>query len=134
MENNYKVFMGVETETKKVFEKHLIAQGYQIIEVDLKEILFAKKSIGTETEEDIETEQVAIRILIGIIKKYLGMGIVFIDFSDVMREIINNLKQNNNKFKIDNRITWRIRQTITRAIIDKNKTGEREYGENHSTN
>ena len=74
MENNYKVFMGVETETKKVFEKHLIAQGYQIIEVDLKEILFAKKSIGTETEEDIETEQVAIRILIGIIKKYLGIS------------------------------------------------------------
>lgn len=133
MENIYKVFIGVKTETKKIFEKNLISEGYQIIKTDVDEILFSKKSTGIETEEYLKAEQIATRILIGIIKKYIGRGFIYLDFSKDMKKIIENLKENNYHFKIDNRITWRIRQAITRAIINKNKYGE-DYGGNNSTN
>ena len=134
MENNYKIFLGIEPETRKIFEKNLISEGYQIIETEEKEILFTKKSAGVESEEYLKAEQIAKRMLIGIIKKYLGRGFIYIDFSKDMKKIIDNLMENNYNFKTDNRITWRIRQAITKAIIDKNKTGEREYGGNHTTN
>ena len=133
MENNYKVFFGIEPETKKIFEKNLISEGYNIVETDEKEILFVKKCKDIE-EEYRQAEQIAIKILISIIKKYLGRGLIYIDFSEDMEKIIENIKENNYNFKKDNRITWRIRQAITKAIIDKNKTGEKEYGGNDSTN
>ena len=134
MENNYKLFFGIEAETKKVFENNLISEGYQIIETEEDKILFAKKSSGIEKEEDLKAEQVAIRILISMLKKYTGNGLIYIDFSEDMKKIIDNIKENHYNYKNDNRITWRIRQAITKAIIDKNKTGELEYGGNHSTN
>lgn len=131
MYNSYKIFIGVKKDTKKIFEKILISEGYQIIKIDEDEILFAKKSIESETKEYLKAEQFATKILISIVKKYKEKGLIYLDFSEDMEKIIENLKENHYHFKIDNRITWRIRQAITRAIIEKN--GE-VYGRNNSTN
>ena len=131
MNNNYKIFIGVKKEAKKIFEKNLVSEGYQIIKTNDDEILFAKKSSQNETEEYLKVEQIATKILISIVKRYKGRGVIYLDFSEDMKKIIENLIENNYRFKIDNRITWRIRQAITKAIINKN--GE-VYGEDNSTN
>ena len=134
MENQYRIFMGVEEKTKKVFENHLKQEGFQIIPTEEKEILFAKKGKEYETKEAIETEQIAIKIVVSILKKHSGKGFLYIDFSKDMQKVLEILKENHNQYKIDNRIFWRIRQAVTKAIIEKYKTGEAEYGNIYTTN
>ena len=76
-----------------------------------------KKEINKEV--NIENENKLIELVISIAKKYTDTGMIYINLSEEFNSALANEEFDINK---DVRIRWKIRQEITKAIMNKNKS------------
>lgn len=118
MENKYEVFINLDDITKDVYKKHFSEEKYDII-LDEENILFVKK----ENKEDInlEHEKIILKVIESMLKVYRRNvnGVLHIDFTNDVMQIMKKIEGDKNVKPYDNRITWQIRQAITKGIISK---------------
>ena len=117
MENKYEVFVNIEKETKKVYERYYETEGYQFL---IKEdaILFVKKQNTDEINSAHEKDLV--RLVQSMITKYLHLGTFYLDLSQEINSILRQSVEKTELHLTDNYITWPLRQAITKAISHKN--------------
>ncbi len=117
MENKYEVFVNLEKETKKVYERYYETEGYQFL---IKEdaILFVKKQNTDEINSAHEKDLV--RLVQSMITKYLHLGTFYLDLSQEINSILRQSVEKTELHLTDNYITWPLRQAITKAISHKN--------------
>ena len=124
MENEYILIIDIRSETRKIFEKALLEDKFEMIKSSDEEILLAKKTLNQETDKQLE-EQV-LRLVLSIARKYKNKGIISLDLSKEINTIIEEKdKDIENKFKIGNCERLKIRQAITKAIISKHETEDK---------
>ena len=122
MENKYLLLINLEKQTKKVYEEKFKKENYNFL-LNEDNIILVKK----ENKEDIKNnnqyeknnEEIIIKYIKSIFRKFSNYGLLYIDLTNEINNILNDLKQNEKIRVADQRITWRIRQAITKAIIDK---------------
>ena len=95
---------------KSVYEVKLLA-------LDKEGLIFAKKEINKEV--NIENENKLIELVTSIAKKYTDTGMIYINLSEEFNSALANEEFDINK---DGRIRWKMRQEITKAIMNKNKS------------
>ena len=117
MENKYEVFVNLEKETKKVYERYYETEGYQFL---IKEdaILIVKKQNTDEINSAHEKDLV--RLVQSMITKYLHLGTFYLDLSQEINSILRQSVEKTELHLTDNYITWPLRQAITKAISHKN--------------
>lgn len=122
MENKYLLLINLEKQTKKVYEEKFKKENYNFL-LNEDNIILVKK----ENKEDIKNnnqyeknnEEIIIKYIKSIFRKFSNYGLLYIDLTNEINNILNDLKQNEKIRVADRRITWRIRQAITKAILDK---------------
>ena len=122
MENKYLLLINLEKQTKKVYEEKFKKENYNFL-LNEDNIILVKK----ENKEDIKknnqyeknNEEIIIKYIKSIFRKFSNYGLLYIDLTNEINNILNDLKQNEKIRVADQRITWRIRQAITKAILDK---------------
>lgn len=118
MENKYKLLINLSSEMQKIYEKSYKEEKYDLL-VNEDGIIIAKKN--NDNSINLEHEELIIRTVSGMAKKYTQIGFLYIDLTKVINSILKKL-ENDGKIRIaDKRITWPIRQAITKAIVDKSK-------------
>ena len=116
MENKYKLLMNLSPELQKVYEKSYKEEKYDIL-VNEDGIIIAKKENNKDV--NVEHEEFVIRVLNSMAKKYKQGGVLYIDISKEINSILKNIKDDKDMIVADQRITWPIRQAITKAIVGK---------------
>ena len=122
MENKYLLLINLEKQTKKVYEEKFKKENYNFL-LNEDNIILVKK----ENKEDIKNnnqyeknnEEIIIKYIKSIFRKFSNYGLLYIDLTNEINNILNDLKQNEKIRVADQRITWRIRQAITKTITDK---------------
>ncbi len=122
MENKYLLLINLEKQTKKVYEEKFKKENYNFL-LNEDNIILVKK----ENKEDIKNnnqyeknnEEIIIKYIKSIFRKFSNYGLLYIDLTNEINNILNDLKQNEKIRVADQRITWRIRQAITKVILDK---------------
>ena len=126
MEEKYELFMNLAEETHKIYKRALKTEEYEILGEDLERgILFARQGKR-------ELNGKIIQLIISMARKYPMSGTLAIDITKEVQEICNIIEEDKvfeSKGKINGKITWLMRQAITKAIVEK---GKKESGE--STN
>lgn len=118
MENEYEVISNLNKETKSVYEKHYETENYELL-INEADLILAKKNLGKEI--NLEHEKLISKVLVSMLKKYTGHGILYINLTKEFNSILKKLESIPNVRPSDNAITWPLRQAITKAIVDKNK-------------
>ena len=118
MKNKYKLLINLSGEMKKIYEKSYKEEKYDLL-VNEDGIIIAKKNNGDNI--NIEHEELVIRTLSSMAKKYSKVGFLYIDLTKVINSILENIEEDEEIRIADKRITWPIRQKITKAIVDKSK-------------
>ncbi len=118
MENKYKLLINLSSEIQKIYEKSYKEEKYDLL-VNEDGTIIAKKN--NDNSINLEHEELIIRTVSSMSKKYTQVGFLYIDLTKVINSILKKL-ENDGKIRIaDKRITWPIRQAITKAIVDKSK-------------
>lgn len=118
MENKYKLLINLSSEMQKIYEKSYKEEKYDLL-VNEDGIIIAKKN--NDNSINLEHEELIIRTVSSMAKKYTQVGFLYIDLTKVINSILKKI-ENDGKIRIaDKRITWPIRQEITKAIVDKSK-------------
>lgn len=118
MENKYKLLINLSSEMQKIYEKSYKEEKYDLL-VNEDGIIIAKKN--NDNSINLEHEELIIRTVSSMAKKYTQVGFLYIDLTKVINSILKKI-ENDGKIRIaDKRITWPIRQAITKAIVDKSK-------------
>lgn len=118
MENKYKLLINLSSEMQKVYEKSYKEEKYDLL-VNEDGIIIAKKN--NDNSINLENEELIIRTVSSMAKKYIQVGFLYIDLTKVINSILNKLEDDGKIRIADKRITWPIRQAITKAIVDKSK-------------
>ena len=116
MKNKYELITNLNKETKKVYENHFLSEGYQLL-INETNIIFAKKEYNGNI--NLEHEKQIVKLIESMISKYKTNGILYIDLSNEMNSILQQI-ENEKVIKLtDNRICWPIRQAIIKAIASE---------------
>ena len=118
MENKYKLLINLSSEMQKVYEKSYKEEKYDLL-VNEDGIIIAKKN--NDNSINLEHEELIIRTVSSMAKKYTQVGFLYIDLTKVINSILKKLRDDGKIRIADKRITWPIRQEITKAIVDKSK-------------
>ena len=76
-----------------------------------------QKQQTNNNDINLEHEKIIIETLAGMAKKYTFSKILYIDLTKDINSILKRIEGEENIRHTDNRITWAIRQAITKAII-----------------
>ena len=117
MENKYEVFFNLDDITKDVYKKRFVSEDYEIV-ADEEGVFFVKKLNNKDI--NLENEKVIVSVIKSMAKLYSRnvKGVLHIDFTNYVKQKKKKIKDEKVK-SFDNRITWQIRQAITKAIVDK---------------
>lgn len=118
MENKYKLLINLSSEMQKIYEKSYKEEKYDLL-VNEDGIIIAKKN--NDNSINLEHEELIIRTVSSMAKKYTQAGFLYIDLTKVINSILKKLRDDGKIRIADKRITWPIRQEITKAIVDKSK-------------
>lgn len=118
MENKYKLLINLSSEMQKIYEKSYKEEKYDLL-VNEDGIIIAKKN--NDNSINLEHEELIIRTVSSMAKKYTQVGFLYIDLTKVINSILKKLRDDGKIRIADKRITWPIRQAITKAIVDKSK-------------
>ena len=118
MENKYKLLINLSSEMQKVYVKSYKEEKYDLL-VNEDGIIIAKKN--NDNSINLEHEELIIRTVSSMAKKYTQAGFLYIDLTKVINSILKKLRDDGKIRMADKRITWPIRQEITKAIVDKSK-------------
>lgn len=118
MENKYKLLINLSSEMQKVYVKSYKEEKYDLL-VNEDGIIIAKKN--NDNSINLEHEELIIRTVSSMAKKYTQVGFLYIDLTKVINSILKKLRDDGKIRIADKRITWPIRQAITKAIVDKSK-------------
>lgn len=116
--SKYKLLINLSKELQKIYEKSFKEENYDLL-VNEEGIIIAKKT--KDTNINLEHEDLIIRTVKSMAKKYKQLGVIYIDLSKEINSILEQLEIDEKIGIADKRITWPIRQAITKAIIEKNK-------------
>ncbi len=118
MEEKYELFMNLAEETHKIYKRALKTEEYEILGEDLERgILLASKGKRDLNEKIIQ-------LIISMAKKYPMGGTLAINITKEVQEICNIIEEDKifeSNGKINGKITWLMRQAITKAIVEKGK-------------
>ena len=118
MENKYKLLINLSSEMQKIYEKSYKEEKYDLL-VNEDGIIIAKKN--NDNSINLEHEELIIRTVSSMAKKHTQAGFLYIDLTKVINSILKKLRDDGKIRIADKRITWPIRQEITKAIVDKSK-------------
>ncbi len=118
MENKYKLLINLSSEMQKIYEKSYKEEKCDLL-VNEDGIIIAKKN--NDNSINLEHEELIIRTVSSMAKKYTQVGFLYIDLTKVINSILKKLRDDGKIRIADKRITWPIRQAITKAIVDKSK-------------
>ena len=118
MDNKYKLLINLSSEMQKIYEKSYKEEKYDLL-VNEDGIIIAKKN--NDNSINLEHEELIIRTVSSMAKKYTQVGFLYIDLTKVINSILKKLRDDGKIRIADKRITWPIRQAITKAIVDKSK-------------
>lgn len=122
MENKYLLLINLEKQTKKVYEEKFKKENYNFLLNEDNIILVKKENkedIKNNNQNEKNNEEIIIKYIKSIFRKFSNYGLLYIDLTNEINNILNDLKQNEKIRVADQRITWRIRQAITKVILDK---------------
>lgn len=118
MENEYEVISNLNKETKHVYEKRYKSDNFELI-INEDDVILAKKNNNNNI--NLEHEKLISTVLVSMLKKYAGQGILYINLTKEFNSILEKIKDIRNVRPSDNTITWPLRQAITKAIVDKTR-------------
>lgn len=95
MKNKYKVFLNLDNITKDLYKNIFLYKNYNII----------------------FEEQVIESIIRKMYKINNSKKVIIIDFTNDVEQIMKKIENIDDIKSTDNRITWQIRQTITKALL-----------------
>ena len=116
MDNIYELFLSLDKLTKSIYEKHYNSENYEVI-FNEDGLLLVKKTNNESI--NLDHEKIILDVVRSMSKKYKPDGIVHIDLSNEIKSILEKIKDDEIVRGTDNRITWPIRQALTKAIILK---------------
>ena len=117
MENKYLLLINLEKQTKKVYEEKFKKENYNFL-LNEENVILVKKENKEKTKEK-NYEEIIVKYIGSISRKFNNYGFLYINLTNELNNILNDLKQDGKIRVADQRITWRIRQAITKAILDK---------------
>lgn len=115
-ESRYEIIVNLDTKTKKVYEKYFETEGYQFL-ANKDTLLFVKKE---GKKANIEHEDEIVQLILNMIKKYFYVGILYINLTDEINEILQKAEKMEKLNLTDNYITLPIKRAFEKAILDKN--------------
>lgn len=120
MENKYLLLINLEKQTKKVYEEKFKKENYNFL-LNQDNIILVKKVNNKESNKKSEknNEELIVRYVESICNKYNNYGFLYIDLTKEINNILKDLEKDGKIRVADQRITWRIRQAITKAILNK---------------
>ena len=95
MKNKYKLLINLSGEMKKIYEKSYKEEKYDLL-VNEDGIIIAKKTNGDNI--NIEHEELIIRTLSSMAKKYTKVGFLYIDLTKVINSILDNIDKSSINF------------------------------------
>ena len=129
MENKYLLLINLEKQTKKIYEEKFNKENYSFL-INKDNIILVKKEVIKNEEktkekrkEDIKNnnEEIIVKYIESISRKYNNYGFLCIDLTNEINSILKDLEKDGKIRVADQRITWRIRQAMLKAIVDKEK-------------
>ena len=117
MENKYLLLMNLEKQTKKIYEEKFKKENYNFL-LNEENVILVKKEDKEKTKEK-NYEEIIVKYIESISRKYNNYGFLYIDLTKEINNILKDLEKDYKIRVADQRITWRIRQAITKTITDK---------------
>ena len=125
MENKYLLLINLEKQTKKIYEEKFKKENYNFLLNEDNIILVKKEDEKTKekNEQDVKnnSEETIVKYIESISRRYNNYGFLYIDLTKEINNILKDLKKDKKIRVADQRITWRIRQAMVKAIVDKEK-------------
>ena len=116
MEEEYMIILNMKDEICDIYIKAVIEEGYKIIEIE-KNIIFIKRSPNNLNEKQIKR-------IISMIKMRNVEGILFVNITSAVQYLIQKTEE---EIKNDGRFSWLMRQAFVNAIVEKNKSNQKEF-------
>ncbi len=129
MENKYLLLINLEKQTKKIYEEKFKKENYSfLINKDniilvKKEVIKNEEKIKGKIKQDVKnnSEEIIVRYIESISRRYNNYGFLYINLTKEINNILKDLEKHKKIRVADQRITWRIRQAMLKAIVDKEK-------------
>ena len=120
MENKYLLLINLEKQTKKIYEEKFKKENYNFL-LNEDNVILVKKGNENNKEktEDKNNEEIIVKYVESICHKYNNYVFSYIDLTKEINNILKDLEKDEKIRVADQRITWRIRQAITKTITDK---------------
>lgn len=125
MENKYLLLINLEKQTKKIYEEKFKKENYSFL-INKDNIILVKKEdekTKEKNKQDVKnnSEETIVKYIESISRRYNNYGFLYIDLTKEINNILKDLKKDKKIRVADQRITWRIRQAMVKAIVDKEK-------------
>lgn len=122
MENKYLLLMNLEKQTKKIYEEKFKKENYNFL-LNEDNVILVKKGNENNKEKtkNKNNEEIIVKYIESISRKYNNYGFLYIDLTKEINNILKDLEKDEKIRVADQRITWRIRQAMVKAIVDKEK-------------
>ena len=122
MENKYLLLMNLEKQTKKIYEEKFKKENYNFL-LNEDNVILVKKGNENNKEKtkNKNNEEIIVKYIESISRKYNNYGFLYIDLTKEINNILKDLEKDEKIRVADQRITWRIRQAMLKAIVDKEK-------------
>ena len=125
MENKYLLLINLEKQTKKIYEEKFKKENYNFL-LNEDNIILVKKEDEKKKEknkQDVKnnSEETIVKYIESISRRYNNYGFLYIDLTKEINNILKDLEKHKKIRVADQRITWRIRQAMLKAIVDKEK-------------
>ena len=125
MENKYLLLINLEKQTKKIYEEKFKKENYNFLLNEDNIILVKKEDEKTKekNKQDVKnnSEETIVKYIESISRRYNNYGFLYIDLTKEINNILKDLEKHKKIRVADQRITWRIRQAMLKAIVDKEK-------------
>ena len=125
MENKYLLLINLEKQTKNIYEEKFKKENYNFFLNEHNTILVKKEDEKTKekNKQDVKnnSEETIVKYIESISRRYNNYGFLYIDLTKEINNILKDLKKDKKIRVADQRITWRIRQAMLKAIVDKEK-------------
>lgn len=125
MENKYLLLINLEKQTKKIYEEKFKKENYNFLLNEDNIILVKKEDEKTKekNKQDVKnnSEEIIVRYIESISRRYNNYVFLYINLTKEINNILKDLEKHKKIRVADQRITWRIRQAMLKAIVDKEK-------------